>query len=412
MLSLRIAVDITEAPLAFARTVSCIVCATENHDSLLACNACSQALDTTRFAEGSIERHARGTPVPGALFAGRYQILSALGRGGTGSVFRARDHMLGDEVALKLLVGPRSASHLEQFIREITAARKITHENVMRVYDLGLFGDSVFLTMELVTGGTLADWLAEHKGHPPLDRAIEIAVGLCCGLEAAHKKGVIHSDIKPANALITADGRALLADFGIAQLFQDPRIKKQQVTGTPLYMSPEQFHGEPLSVSSDIYSLGVLLYELFTGETPFAGGDLLQLAYRHARETPVPPTAKHPELPLAIDTIVLRALAKDPKDRYSSAAEVAEALADVFCRRMLSRAARMTTLLVRRKRRRLLVPAAVLALLGSLGGFLLNQSSPTDPPTASSASIADPACTPDSGPATKELGWPPERRGP
>src|SRR3989454_7229263 len=205
---------------------------------------------------------------PGAVIAGRYRLVALLGRGGMGDVYRADDLTLDHPVALKFLPeGAVDPAQPAQFHNELRIARQVSHKNVCRLYDLGEADGRRFLTMEYVDGEDLAS-LVRRIGRLPADKAIEIARQLCAGLAAAHDRGVIHRDLKPANVMIDSEGNVRITDFGIAGLIEE--IRNEDVrAGTPAYMSPEQLSGQELTVRSDIYSLGLVLYELFTGKKAF-----------------------------------------------------------------------------------------------------------------------------------------------
>ena len=254
--------------------------------------------------------------------AGRYKLKEILGRGGVGVVYRANDTELGEEIAIKVLQGQatRNAADLERFKREIITARKITHANVIRIHDFGMSGDEAFISMELLGGGTLADKIED--GPMALKPGLEIAIGICEGLEAAHQMGIIHRDIKPDNVLFDDSGRPKLVDFGLARLASAP-TRTIGFSGTPFYVSPEQAEGGEVTGRSDIYSFGVLLFEMFTGRLPFLADNLVRLAMMHANEQPPTPRSVRPDLSLVLEAVILRCLQKDALVRYGSAAEVA-----------------------------------------------------------------------------------------
>ena len=212
---------------------------------------------------------AEGRFLPGALLAGRYRIVALLGRGGMGEVYRAHDLTLGQEVALKFLpeVAARNPAALARFYNEVRIARQVSHANVCRVYDLGEVDGQPYLSMEYVDGEDLGS-LLRRIGRLPSDKAIEIARQLCAGLAAAHAKGVLHRDLKPANVMLNGRGHVVVTDFGLAALADE--IPGEEIrNGTPAYMAPEQLAGKEVTVQSDIYSLGLVLYEVFTGKRAF-----------------------------------------------------------------------------------------------------------------------------------------------
>ncbi len=202
------------------------------------------------------------------LVAGRYRIISLLGRGGMGEVYRADDLSLGQAVALKFLPERATDEHtLERFRNEVRIARRISHPNVCRVYDIGQSDNQVFLSMEYVDGEDLSS-LLRRIGRLPSDKALEIARKICAGLAAAHDKGVLHRDLKPANIMLDGRGEVLIMDFGLAGVAHEIDDVR---SGTPAYMAPEQLSGKEVTARSDIYSLGLVLYELFTGKPAFQG---------------------------------------------------------------------------------------------------------------------------------------------
>jgi len=255
---------------------------------------------------------------------GRYQILGLLGRGGMGEVYRAEDLSLGQSVALKFLPDyvAADADRLARFRTEVSVARQVSHPNVCRVYDIGEAEGHVFLSMEYVDGEDLAS-LLRRIGRLAPDKAAEMARQLCAGLAAAHDKGVLHRDLKPANVMIDGRGRVRLADFGLAGGVE---VETPGLAGTPAYMAPEQFAGQAASVQSDIYALGLVLYEMFTGKAAFSGSTVNDLARQHREATPTSLTQVVSEVDPVVDRVIQRCLAKDPADRPTSALAVSAAL--------------------------------------------------------------------------------------
>jgi predicted Ser/Thr protein kinase len=262
---------------------------------------------------------------PGTVLAERYRIIGLLGRGGMGEVYRADDLKLGQPVALKFL--PRrfasEKDRLERFYAEVRIARQVSHPNVCRVYDVGEIDGQHYLSMEYVDGEDLAS-LLKRIGRLPPDKALEIARELCAGLAGAHERGVLHRDLKPSNIMLDGRGRARITDFGLAIAASE--VVEGEVSGTPAYMAPEQLAGKPASVRSDIYSLGLVLYELSTGRKAFDGATFQDLKRKHAEDAPASPSSIAPGFDPAVERVILRCLEKEPAARPASAAQVAAAL--------------------------------------------------------------------------------------
>jgi serine/threonine-protein kinase len=276
--------------------------------------------DTGRFA-------------PGQILGERYRIIGLLGRGGMGEVYRADDLKLGQAVALKFLPeSPAAPSQADaeatvmadRFRTEVRNARQVSHPNVCRVYDLGEIEGRLFLSMEYVDGEDLAT-LLKRIGRLPPAKALEIARQLCAGLAAAHDKGVLHRDLKPSNIMIDGQGRARITDFGLAVRPED-ELAEGRIVGTPAYMSPEQLAGRAATVKSDLYALGLVLYEIFTGKKAFEAATLAEWKRKHAQETPTAPSSHIAEVDPAVERVILRCLEKDPRQRPASALAVAAGL--------------------------------------------------------------------------------------
>ena len=267
-----------------------------------------------------------GRFLPGRLLAGRYRIIALLGQGGMGEVYRADDLTLGQQVALKFLPeeATRDEGLLERFRNEVRIARRVSHPNVCRVYDVGEVDGYSFFTMEYVDGEDLAS-LLRRIGRLPQDKATDIARQLCAGLAAAHSKGVLHRDLKPANIMLDGRGQVVMTDFGLAGL--SGQIHGADVrSGTPAYMSPEQLAGKEVTAQSDIYSLGLVLYEIFTGKRAFTPETLKELVRGGTQSTPSKPSSVVKDLDPAVERVILRCLEPEPGSRPPSALSVAAAL--------------------------------------------------------------------------------------
>jgi tRNA A-37 threonylcarbamoyl transferase component Bud32 len=262
---------------------------------------------------------------PGTLLAGRYEVVRLLGWGGMAEVFLATDRLLGRQVAVKV-IRDRFADDerfLSRFRREARAAAALNHPNVVAVHDVGVHDGNPFLVTELVDGRTLAEVLGDG-GPLPADRAAEIGEAVARALAAAHAAGIVHRDVKPGNIMVTADGRVKVLDFGVARALRwTPLTDTPAAQGTAEYMAPEHIRNDGAEPRSDLYSLGVVLYELLTGHPPFTGESALQVAYRHLEEAPAPPDSIRAGIPPDLSAVILRCLAKHPGDRYRRAQELA-----------------------------------------------------------------------------------------
>lgn len=263
---------------------------------------------------------------PGSLLGQRFEILSVLGAGGMGIVYKARDRELDDLVALKMLKRDQwgDRGQLERLKSEIKLARKITHPNVLRTYDFGEIDGLPYISMEYVRGVTLR-YLLDTTQRLPYSAGLRLAKQLSAGLAAAHAVGVLHRDIKPENLILEPTGNAKLMDFGIARPVDRLTPGQTQagwVVGTPQYLSPEQLQGLDSDTRADIYSCGIVLYELFTGRLPFTGATPMDVAFQHLKEEPAPPRTHWPEIPARLEAVILRCLKKEPAERYPSVGEL------------------------------------------------------------------------------------------
>jgi len=307
--------------------LKCPKCETVNPADSKFCKECATALplsekpqiSVTRTLEMPADELTRGT-----LFAGRYEIIEELGAGGMGRVYRAFDKKVDEEVALKLLKPAIAADKriVERFRNELKIARKIRHANVCAMFDLGEEGKNLFISMEYVRGEDLSS-LIRRTEKLTAGKAVLIARQVAEGLGEAHKLGVVHRDLKPGNIMIDKDGSAKIMDFGIARSLTLPGTTLEgMIIGTPEYMSPEQVEGKPVDPRSDIYSLGIILYEMVTGRPPFAGDTPFSVAYKHRHEAPEDPRKFNPHLPDALNRVILRCLEKDREARYQTAQEL------------------------------------------------------------------------------------------
>jgi len=265
------------------------------------------------------------TPNQPPIYNGRYELRSQIARGGTAQVYLARDLVLDRPVALKVLFPEFATDHLfvERFRREGQAAANLSHPNIVPVFDWGESDSSYFIVMEYIDGEPLS---AIIKAEAPLiaTQAASIGIGISKALSYAHRHGVVHRDVKPSNVLITTDGQVKVTDFGIARAIgSDEQVTQTGlVMGTATYFSPEQAQGLPVDGRSDIYSLGVVLYEMVTGQPPFSGDNPVSIAYQHVREQPPMPRSLIPEIPVDLETIIMQAMAKMPGERYGTAQEL------------------------------------------------------------------------------------------
>ncbi len=261
--------------------------------------------------------------------AGRYELRHLLGRGGMAHVYRAYDRVLERPVAVKVLRAEyaRDPHFRERFRQEATAVARLSHPNIVTVYDFGYDGDQLFIVMEYVPGQTLRHVLDE-RGPLSTQEALALMVQACAGLGYAHRAGLVHCDVKPQNLLVTPDGRLKVTDFGIARARASARAQEQAhvVWGSPQYFSPEQAAGKPPLPASDVYALGVVLYEMLTRRLPFLSDDPEELARMHREAPPVPPSVFAPDIPERLEKVILKVLSKEPSARYRTADQLGRVL--------------------------------------------------------------------------------------
>lgn len=259
------------------------------------------------------------------LLDNRYRILSKIGVGGMADVYKGEDTLLGRPVAIKILHANFASDDefVSRFKREAQAAGKLNHPNIVNMYDVGYDQDMHYIIMEYVDGETLKEYITRHH-RLSIDEAVKITISIGEGLEHAHAMGIVHCDIKPHNVIITNTGRVKVTDFGIARAMNSTNtvMYTNSIMGSAHYLSPEQASGKSVDGNTDIYSLGVVLYEMLTGKVPFEGDTPISVALKHVREKVIPPTRYNPSIPPLLESVVLKALAKNPADRFESISEM------------------------------------------------------------------------------------------
>jgi serine/threonine-protein kinase len=381
--------------------MKCRSCGTDNEEGRTACKACEAALTPPTVVVVS-----QGLEL-GTVFHDRYEVLASLGAGGMGMVYKARDHSLEEVVAIKVLrpdfaQDPRMA---QRFKSEIRLARRVRHRNVCGIHDFGESGGLLYISMEFVEGVDLKR-IVRKQGALPLDRAYDVTLQVAAGLQAVHEAGIVHRDLKSPNIMLEPNGSARLMDFGIAKR-EDAEggvTVTGQVVGTPEYMSPEQAQGKQVDARTDVYALGIVTYEIFTGHVPFRGDTPISTILKHINDPPPLDGPPAERLPAPLRQVLRRALAKDPAERFSSARDFAEAVrgARQPSRRqqpLSTEALEATTVVAAppaRRYRKTALAAAGLVVFG-LAGLGLLRFLPTSPDALPSPSPS--TVVPEQGPA-------------
>jgi tetratricopeptide (TPR) repeat protein/predicted Ser/Thr protein kinase len=391
-----------------ADTIECPGCHHHNTKGVSRCTSCGASLRPSDATVTHLEMNAgwsRATRVEapvsnpglsleiGSVIAGRYEILKLLGEGGMGAVYKARDQEVDRLVALKV-IRPELAGHssvLQRFKQELILARTVTHRNVIRIYDLGVAEGCRFITMEYIEGQDLSSILEERKLAP--EEAVKILRQVCAALEAAHVEGVVHRDLKPQNIMLEASGRVVVMDFGLARSMEASGLTQAgAIMGTPAYMSPEQAKGMPADERSDIFALGIILYQMLTGVVPFKAETAIASLLLRTQGPPPPPMQLEPAIPQGLNDIVLKALATDVVNRYQKAADLAKDLHDWeegrLHRGIVTPPIKMMEESTAGKWIAIAVGSAIALAAAGYGGYRLLER-PTAPPPPTTVIIAD-----------------------
>lgn len=374
--------------------VQCPKCFTYNSGDSTYCSKCGSSLETS---QGTLSYPSPGKPgldeavqfKPGDIFDRRYRIIEEIGRGGMGKVYKAEDMELNITVALKIIL-PKYAStpsFIERFKRETLTARSISHENVVRIYDIGETANIKYISMGYIKGQNLRE-LIRTSGSLTIETTVSMAGEMGAALRAAHQKGIVHHDLKPSNIMVDNNGHVYIMDFGIARAIEaeQPADKAGAILGTPQYMSPEQARKEKTDHRSDIYSLGVIIFEMLTGRLPFEASTAAEYMEKHIKEPPLLPSKINPLLPERLEAIILKCLEKDPGKRYQRMEEILEDLGSKA--RELKTQARPLVNWIRKPWSFIL--AGILVLLITLSIFIWKSRTPPAPaePRAGRISMA------------------------
>jgi len=307
--------------------VKCPKCQAENPETKQFCGDCGTPLPSSKTARPEVTETLQTLSkelASGSTFAGRYQVIEELGKGGMGRVYKVLDKDIEEKIALKLLKPEIAADEelLQRFRNELKIARHIIHKNVCRMYDLGNAEGTHFITMEYVPGENLKSFI-RRSGQLTIGKTVSIAKQICEGLREAHRLGIVHRDLKPQNIMIDVDGNVRIMDFGIARSLRSESLTgKGVIIGTPEYMSPEQVDGQDADQRSDIYSLGIVLYEMVTGHPPFAGDSTLGIALKQKTEFPSEPKKINLSVPEGLNRLIMKCLEKEPAKRFQNAEEL------------------------------------------------------------------------------------------
>ena len=383
-------------------SIVCPKCQHDNPDDTVYCGKCTtplkppEDLGVTETIETPKEELTTGS-----TFAGRYQIIEELGKGGMGKVYKVHDTKIKEKIALKL-IKPEIAKDkktIERFSNELRLARKIRHKNICQMFDLGEEQGTHFITMEFVPGQDLKG-LIRQSGQLAVGTTINIAKQICDGLTEAHKLEVVHRDLKPSNIMIDKEGNVRIMDFGIARSLETKGITGAGVMiGTPEYMSPEQVEGKEVDQRSDIYSLGIILYEMVTGRVPFEGDTPFTIGMKHKGETPKNPKELNTQISDDLNNVILRCLEKDEENRFQSAGEVRSELESIekgipTTERIVPEKKPLTSreITVQFSLKKLLIPALVILAIAIIGLILWQvfpskKTVPLDPSAKPSLAI-------------------------